>query len=287
MQIEYKRIDLHIHSTVSDGTDTPREILQKVREAGIEAFSVTDHDAVKANGVIRSILEPGDPLFIPGVEFSCKDDFGKCHILGYGADPDAPEFAALLQHGHELRMEKVTARLDFIRSEFGFTFPQEEIEKLLLLDNPGKPHIANLMVRYGYADTKENAFKHYLDRLSFQNRNVTPEETIPSIIAAGGVPVLAHPFYGSGDELIIGEEMEKRLCRLKEFGLQGIEVFYSGFTDKLRAAALALAESFDLFVTAGSDYHGKNKMVRLGDTGLTGAKAIPPGLIRFFERFMA
>ena len=272
-----------MHSTVSDGTDTPALLLENVKAAGIGVFSVTDHDAVKAGKIIQGLLRDGDPLFIPGVELSCRDENGKYHILGYGFDPENEAVLKVVEQGHSLRMKKAAARLDFLKEEFGFTFPQEEIEALLALDNPGKPHIGNLMVKYGFADTKENAINAYLNHLHFKNGHIGPEEAIRGILAGGGIPVLAHPFFGSGDELILGREMEDRLCRLMDFGLRGIEAFYSGFSEKMRKEAVALAERYDLLITAGSDYHGKNKMVTLGDTGLDAETEYPEGLKRFLR----
>lgn len=277
------KIDLHIHTNVSDGTDSPEELLHIVKKEGIDVFSVTDHDAVKAALIINNIRRDGDPLFIPGAEFSCKDENGKFHILGYGYDPSHSSIERLIKHGHDLRMKKVTARLDFLKSELGIDFPEEEIVRLLSLDNPGKPHIANLMVKFGYADSKEQAIKEKIDLIHFRNEYVRPEEAITSIIEGGGIPVLAHPFYGSGDELILGDEMEERIKYLMGFGLRGIEAFYSGFTSKLRDGALKLAEKFDLLVTAGSDYHGTNKMVSLGDTGLDGLSELPERLTMFLK----
>lgn len=273
-----------MHSSVSDGTDTPALILDKVKAAGLAVFSVTDHDAIKSGVTIRNLLREGDPVFIPGAEFSCRDENGKYHILGYGFDPAGAGIRGVVERGHAIRMKKVVARLDFLRSEFGFTFPESEIEKLLSLDNPGKPHIGNLMVKYGFADTKENAIKDYIDRLRFKNEYVKPDEAISGILASGGIPVLAHPFYGSGDELIIGEDMENRLKRLKGYGLSGIEAYYSGFSEKMRAKALSLADKYDLLVTAGSDYHGENKLVRLGDTGLPEAAQYPERLKAFLKK---
>lgn len=279
------RIDLHMHSSVSDGTDSPAELLQKVREAGIGVFSVTDHDAVKSGKIIRGLWKRGDPIFISGAEFSCKDDVGKYHVLGYGFDPDNAEINALVDRAHALRMKKVRARLDFSSSEFGFSFPEKEIDRLLSLDNPGKPHIGNLMVKYGYAGSKEEAIDRFINKIHFKSEYLSPEQAIKGILASGGIPVLAHPFYGSGDELIVGEEMDKRLRRLTAYGLKGIEAFYSGFSDKLRQDALSLADRYDLFVTAGSDYHGENKLVKLGDTGLSAEMGQPPRLKDFLKIF--
>ena len=277
------KIDLHMHSAVSDGSDTPGEIISRVKQAGIGLFSLTDHDAEKGCGIIQSLLKEDDPAFICGVEFSCKDDQGSYHILGYGYEPDLPAIKALVDKGHSLRMKKVTARLDFIKNEFGFVFPQEELQKLLAMDNPGKPHIGNLMVKYGYAATKEEAIIDYIDKLRIRNEYLSPEEAISGILAGKGIPVLAHPFYGSGDQLVIGQDMEERLKRLTGFGLQGVEAFYSGFAPKLINQMLEMADRYHLYVTAGSDYHGKNKIVRLGDTGMEENAAPVPGMVRFLD----
>ncbi|MBQ6554429.1 MAG: hypothetical protein IJL89_04270, partial [Firmicutes bacterium] len=190
------KIDLHMHSTVSDGTDAPERLIEKVCTAGIGIFSITDHDAVKSGQIIRGILREGEPVFIPGVEFSCKDENGKYHILGYGFDPGNEAINSVVAHSHGLRMKKVTERLDFLKNEFGFSFPNEEITRLLSLDNPGKPHIGNLMVKYGYAETKEKAITEYINKIHFKSEYLTPERAISGILASGGIPVLAHPFYG-------------------------------------------------------------------------------------------
>lgn len=293
------RIDLHMHTTVSDGTDSPEEIIEEVRKEGLGLFSVTDHDAVKGCRIIADALaaerakgagasDPADvitpaPAFIPGVEFSCKDPNGKYHILGYGFDPEAEPINDVVELGHGYRMEKVLARLDFLKERFGFEFPKEELDSLLALDNPGKPHIGLLMVKHGYAKTKNEAIDDFINKLRFRGEYVRPEEAIEGIARAGGIPVLAHPTYGSGDQLIMGEEMEARLTRLMDMGLQGIEAFYSGFTPKITGELLEMAERNELYVTAGSDYHGKNKLVMLGDTGLEDDAGFPPGLTRFLE----
>ena len=281
--IHPSKIDLHMHTTVSDGTDTPEEIVARVREAGIGLFSVTDHDAVKAGRIIPPLLKGGDPAFLTGAEFSCRDEEGKYHILGYGYDPNAAPIRELVESGHRLRIGKVRARLDFLRTEFGFSFPPKELDALFALDNPGKPHIANMMVRLGYARSKEQAIKEFINRIHFRNEYIRPEEAIRGILGGGGIPVLAHPSYGDGDQLILGEEMDRRLRYLMDFGLQGVEAFYSGFTPQLCREVLSFAERYDLYVTAGSDYHGTNKMVLLGDTGLSEPDEWPDGLRRFLR----
>ena len=282
-----RTIDLHLHSAVSDGTDEPEEIAGRVREAGIELFALTDHDAVTGCTRVREHLREGDPAFLSGVEFSCKDEEGNYHILGYAYEESAPAICAVVDRGHAIRMNKLQKRLDFLESEFGFTFSKEDLDSLFALSNPGKPHIGNLMVKYGYAPTKEEAIKRYLDLARTGRESIRPEEAIDAILRSGGVPVLAHPLYGRGDELILGEEMDRRILRLTGYGLQGVEAFYSGFTPKLQEEALSFARRYHLFVTAGSDYHGKNKMVRLGDNNLPSPEEFPEELLHFLSRVLA
>ena len=281
--VDARKIDLHMHTTVSDGTDTPQQILTCAKDAGLSLFAVTDHDAIKAGRIIRELLADGDPRFLTGVEFSCRDGEGKYHILGYHYDPDAESINRVVETGHNLRMKKVETRIQFLISEFHMEFPEEEVAEILAMDNPGKPHIANMMIRHGYAESRDRAIKEYINKLHVKADYLLPEEAIRCILGAGGIPVLAHPAFGSGDELIIGDEMEQRLLRLMDYGLQGIEAFYSGFTLKLRTGLLNLAEKYHLYVTAGSDYHGKTKLVRIGDTGLSDADTLPDGLYRFLE----
>lgn len=282
-----KKIDLHTHTIFSDGTDSPSEIIEKARAAGLDLLSVTDHDSIRGGIEIPSLmtqLQPGQRIaFIRGVEFSCKDELGKYHILGYGYDPDIPGIAEVVAKGHEMRMQKTNARLAFLEEAFGFKFTEEEVEELLARDNPGKPHIANLMVRHGYASDKKDAISNYINKKKMKNVHVHPQEAIEGVLKSGGIPVLAHPFYGDGDQLIVGEEMEQRLLRLMGFGLKGLEAYYSGFTPKIQSDALMLAERYDLYVTAGSDYHGGNKMIDLGWTNLEDLSEAPPGLLRFLE----
>ena len=279
----YDKIDLHMHTTVSDGTDTPKEITARVKEAGITLFSVTDHDASEGGSVIESTLKKGDPAFIYGVEFSCKDEEGRYHVLGYGYDAQAPSIRELINTGHNHRMNKLMQRLDFLQSEFGFIFSDDDKNMLLSLDNPGKPHIGNLMVKYGYAQSKEEAIEIYINKHKSKEKFIRPEEAISAVLEAHGIPVLAHPSYGRGDELIIGDDMDKRLKKLTGFGLLGVEAFYSGFTAPLQKEVLRFAEKYDLYVTAGSDYHGKNKLVMLADTNLGTYDEYPERLRRFLK----
>lgn len=291
-----EKIDLHMHTVFSDGSETFPELLGRVREEGIGLFSVTDHDSIRAaqemderpGGSVRGrccCLEEG-LLFLNGAELSCRDEEGKYHILAYGYDSSAAPIRELVENAHRIRMNKVSKRLAWLEEEFGFVFDQEDIDHLFSLNNPGKPHFAIMMVRHGYAGSKDEAMKEYLSKKEFKEEYIRPEEAIEGILKSDGIPVLAHPFYGDGDQLILGEEMKQRLKKLKEFGLQGLEAYYSGFTGKLIEEAKELAAEYDLMLTAGSDYHGANKTVMLGDTGLLNVSDAAPGLRAFLDRVL-
>ena len=286
-----KHIDLHMHSTCSDGTDEPLGLLEKVREAGLNMFSLTDHDATSGCEIILKKLADspsagGDAgfYFLAGAEFSCQDFGGKYHILGYGYDPDADSIRRLVKAGHELRMKKLDGRIRFLKEKFGFVFSEEDIKKVKSLSNPGKPHLAQLMIHYGYVKTKKEAFHEYLNKKRFRSGHVKPEDAIEGILGAGGIPVLAHPSYGDGDQIIVGQKLRERIEYLMQMGLEGLEAYYSGFTPKLEGELLGYAEEYDLYVTAGSDYHGTNKLIPLGETNLEDTADAAPGLTRFMTK---
>ena len=272
-----------MHSTVSDGTDTPEALLARVRDAGIRIFSLTDHDSIKGCARVRAAWSEGDPRFIEGTELSCRDGKGRYHILGYGYDPQGASIRAITDKSHALRMEKLQGRLDFIASEFGFTFSDEDLTELRAMDNPGKPHIGNLMVRYGYAKDRAQAISEFINKKKFKSNWIDPADAIRAVLESGGIPVLAHPSYGNGNQMILGDEMDERLRHLVAYGLCGVEAYYSGFPAKLTDQLLAFAEKYDLCVTAGSDYHGTNKLVPLGDTGEPFSKAGEARISSFLE----
>ena len=268
-----RKIDLHLHSTLSDGTDTPEEILQLIRNQKIDVFSVTDHDSIAACRRIRRVLSDDDPVLINGVEFSCRDESGKYHILGYGYRPDGKMICDLAGKTHQMRMEKARGRLKVLKVKYGYSFSDEDIKKLLSLDNPGKPHIGNLMVQYGYASSKDEAIENVLDHIHVHTGSIMPEEAILAIRESGGLAILAHPPFGNGSQFITGERMKERILRLKNLGLDGLETWYSGYDARLREEMKDYADCYDLLATAGSDYHGSNKKVKIGETGLEDADA--------------
>ena len=258
-----------MHTTASDGTDTPAEILSKVLKMGIQMFSVTDHDGIAGVTEIRKIrqeypVSSEKLLFLNGIEFSCRDEEGKYHILGYGYDENAEVMLQTISQAHENRLKKTEKRIRFLKEDFGFTFQQKDIDTIFEKENPGRPHIANLMVRYGFVKSINEAMDQYLNKKVFPDVYIDPKTAIAAIRKSGGISVLAHPSFGDGNQLIRGEEMNRRLKRLTEYGLGGVEAYYPGFSSNLVQEMLDFAETYDLYVTAGSDYHGKTSLSGLG-----------------------
>lgn len=335
-----RRVDLHIHSTISDGTDTPEEIIGKIIEAGIDLFSLTDHDSIKGAEIVRELLdgmgghpiadkqsgEDGQlesdrqpvadkqpavhgqsvaggqavaegqpracrsskpPIFVGGVELSCRDDDGKYHILGYGYDPSDSQIRTLVDKVHGFRMQKAKDRLDYLDLKYGIRFHDEDADAYLSMDNPGKPQLGNLITHYGYAPDRKTAIEQFINKMGIRSQFVHPEEAIVTILSSGGIPILAHPSLGSGSEYITGDDMEHRLCHLMDMGLMGVEAYYSRFTPHLQSEMLYFAKKYGLYVTAGSDYHGLNKPVKLGDNHLEDAGTGAPGLMAFISRILS
>ena len=279
---EGTQIDLHMHSRFSDGTDWPEELLDRVRAAGLKVFSLTDHDSCAGSIRMRDLVkESGDLSFICGTEIGCRDDYGKYHILGYHYDPEHESIKQLIRQAHNNRMIKFQGRIDGLREKFGFVFGKDEVEALRALDNPGKPHIANLMIKKGYVSDRKEGIEKYLNHVHVKAPYIRPEEAILAIRAAGGIPVLAHPWFGNGSQKLSAAELEERVKRLRALGLMGLECFYSTYSPGQREEILALAGRYEMLITAGSDYHGGNKPIALGKTGFPEGGQMPEKMREF------
>lgn len=271
--------DLHLHTTASDGSDTPSELLAIAKAAGLTVISITDHDTLA--GCIEAVKIPQNGVkVITGIEFSCHHygecDFD-CHILGYGFDVNSPSLLNAIEHGREMRLRKLKSRLEYLESHIGISFEENEISWLYSLNSVAKPHLAELIVKHGLADGISDAIQKYLKGDAFPDDRIDAKEAIEAILLAGGVPVYAHPLGGETEKRLTGEEVEPRIEALKSIGLMGLECYYSRYSSDEQALLSALAEERGLLTSAGSDYHGKNKTVVLGslssDTGMPYAEA--------------
>ena len=260
------KFDLHLHTTASDGSDTPRELISIAEEAGLAVISVTDHDTL--DGCIEAIKIPQDDVkVITGIEFSCHRygdvDFD-CHILGYGFDPSSPELLAALAHGRRMRLMKLEARLEYLDKTHGIVFDEGELEWLHSLNSAARPHLAGLLVKRGLADSIADAIDAYLKGDNFPDDRIDAGEAISAIISAGGIPVYAHPIGGERERRLSHQELEERVDALIPLGLGGLECYYSRYSEEDEKFLIDFAKSRGLLISAGSDYHGGNKTVEFG-----------------------
>lgn len=251
-------VDLHIHTTASDGADSPAQLLENLKKAGISIFSVTDHDTIDGALEMENLVTP-EFRFIRGIEFSCETPAGKCHILGYGYDPEDPVFQAALAEGAALRQEKCLFRLRYLEDTLGITFSDAELAWINSLKSPGKPHFGKLLVDRGIAATIDEAIKKYVNPCKPRRDRIDGSTAIAAILHAGGIPVWAHPLGGEGEKRLNTPQFQAQLDYLMAQGIQGLECHYSRYETSDRSFLVQQAQTHRLLSSGGSDYHGANK----------------------------
>lgn len=240
-------VDLHLHSTASDGTLSPAALVERASAAGLAAVALTDHDTMAGvEEARRAGLRCGLEI-LPGVELSVFDDGREIHLLGY--DPLFPEkintVLEEMRRERYRRMQQMAARL----SRLGFPITGEEIAAEAEPAAPGRLHLARIMVKRGFCGGIDEAFADYLEpgRPAYVPREIPgPETVIKTLHQAGAVPVVAHP----------GEAGRAQLRKLVELGLRGVEVFHPSHSPELIRYYRHQAARMDLLVTGGSDFHG-------------------------------
>lgn len=252
--------DLHAHTTASDGEFTPEELVRAARAAGIATLAVTDHDTMSGVAAAQAAGERMGIEVIAGVEMSChwKTAAGgpqTVHVLGYFCDPRAEEMTRLDRVKRESRTRRARAMVERLR-DLGVEVSFDRVRQIAGDAQIGRPHIARAVIEAGYEDDWGRVFDRWLgnDAPAYVSgeRTLVPE-AIELIRAAGGLAVIAHPYYDfHGGKL----ELDRLLPAAIEAGLAGLEVFYGSFPDAERAWALGYAERFDLVPTGGSDFHG-------------------------------
>lgn len=261
------RIDLHTHSSVSDGTDTPAELVANAAASGLDVVALTDHDTTKGWAAATEALPAGLTL-VRGAELSCTSPDGRgntctVHVLAYLFDPDSAPIVAE-QHRlrgerrHRLRRMAVQMRADGLPID-----PDEVMDGLPAGSSAGRPHLAMALQRAGLVDSVGEAFDRYLNnggRYYLPKADTPVHEAIQMINEAGGVTVLAHAFARTRGRTVT----EDVIRELASAGLAGIEVDHPDHDPPARARLRALATELGLPVTGSSDYHGRNKVVRLG-----------------------
>jgi hypothetical protein len=275
-------VDLHCHSTASDGTLAPAAVVDLAKQQGLTALALTDHDTVA--GVPEAAKRAADIGldFLPGIEISASFPHpGTLHLLGYGIDPLSPALAALsteLIGGRDARNPKIISRLQ----ELGLKITMEEVEAAAGGGVIGRPHIAGVLLKKGYVTSIKQAFNVYLapgGSAFFDKERLDPADAIRRIRDSGGVTVLAHPSQLRTEN---AAELDRVVKSLVDQGLSGIETLHSDHTDAQIAGYEALAKKYDLLQTGGSDFHGGTKpTITLGKAG---KRRVPREL---FDRLIA
>jgi len=250
-------IDLHTHSTASDGTLTPEALVELAAKKKLTAIALTDHDTVA--GVPRAV-EAGRKAgveVVPGVEVSVDSERGAVHLLGYFVRPDDPSLQAKLAQWCQARQQRARRIVERLE-ELGIGISYAQVAELAGSESIGRPHVARVLLGAKAVRSVEEAFERYLrrGRPAYVPREM-PEaaEAIALIRSAGGVAVLAHP----ATLALKGTDLEARVKELHALGLDGLEVHWSGHSMRQRRDLLALAKKLSLLVTGGSDFHGDNK----------------------------
>lgn len=278
-------IDLHIHSTASDGQCTPTQVVEQAAQIGVTTLALADHDTTAGLSEAAAAAQRLGLTFYRGIELDCRYPGigGSFHMLGYDIDPTHPALADCCRNFAQQRRERADRIFSYL-AEKGMPLDRAAVEEKAV-GVIGRPHFARAMVEAGYvADTRE-AFDKYLDTDEFRTIDRPkphPEEAINRIRQAGGVAVLAHPV-----QLKLGERTLKSLVEeLKEYGLEGMECYYSTHTPEQTADYLALAKELGLLVSAGSDFHGKQVKpdIAIG-TGKNGSLCVegPLSLVTYLE----
>ena len=268
--------DFHAHSTFSDGTDTPAELVRQARKAGVRALALTDHDNTGGAASFLEACRHERITGIVGVEISVQVPAGTLHMLGFGVDPHHAALNEALSRvldGRDWRNRRILERLNAL----GLALSWEEIAVHAGEDVVGRPHFAAAMLARGHVSTRQQAFDDYLAKgaAAYVDRfRIEPLEGIRLILAAGGAPVLAHPFTWQPEI----SSLAAQLAVLKSGGLVGIEAYYPEHTPQMTVDYLRLAMRLDLLVTGGSDYHGSTRPeVKLGRG--TGSLAVPESVL--------
>lgn len=263
------KIDPHVHSALSDGTDSPRDLLKKARVAGLDVIGAVDHDTFEHWEPFRAahaaLTAEGarPPAIIFGTEISTSVERCPVHLLNYLPDPHRGAVREILKNAHRDRLERMQRMVAKINQDYPLTWSDVQAEITGL--TPGRPHIGDALVRKGYFQTRSEAFEKVLNPGSpyYVSRPIVDSfAVLEAILADGGVPVLAHPFSVTRSKRRLDPAVVRKFA---QNGLRGIEVNHREHDAPARQLAADLARELDLFVSGASDYHGSGKPNQLGE----------------------
>ena len=267
MHQSQNRVDLHIHSTTSDGVYTPSEVVHLALERGLATIALTDHDTLGGVAEAQQAAVGAGLEVIAGVEINSEGVWGDLHFLGYYVDPESAPLRERLRAIRDARVERARKMLERL-GQMGMMLEWEEIRALASGDSIGRPHVAQALLNRRYVQTLQEAFDRFigLDSPAYVPRlRLTPPEVMQTITEAGGVPVLAHPAHS-------GAATVGRIPEFVEYGLRGVEVYYPHHSPEQVEVLLGLCREHGLLATGGSDFHGSG----IEGGASLGAVYVPP-----------
>ena len=257
------RTDLHTHSSVSDGTQPPQDVVASAREAGLDVVALTDHDSTLGWTAAAQAARQLGVRLVPGMEISCGAAGTSVHLLSYLHDPDEPALRAEVETARESRLRRAERMVELLARDVDLSW-QDVSAQLAEGATIGRPHIADALVARGLVRDREDAFAGLLSsRGPYYVRHYAPDpvDAVRLVLAAGGVPVMAHPVASLRGRVVADEVIEA----MAEAGLAGLEVDHRDHDETGKAHLRALARRLDLLVTGSSDYHGAGKPNVLGE----------------------
>ncbi len=276
-----KKVDLHTHTNISDGLYSPEELIDFSISQGLVALAITDHDAI--GGLERGVKYAAEKNFnfIPGIEFSLGFSGGSFHLVGLYVDYNNERLNSTVRHLQEVRIERARRMVeDLNRHGINITF--DEVMAELEGTSIGKPHVASVMIKKGYAADMKDVFTNYMMQGKpgyVKKDNISVSEAVSVIKEAGGIPIIAHPASLRFDSL---RKLDEMIRNLIDIGVQGIEVYSSMHAMNEVFQFYKIARKYNLLISGGSDFHGDNKTV-LG--AYSEGKFIPLEVLEEIEKF--
>ncbi len=256
-------IDLHTHTTASDGTLSPKDLVLEAKKAGLKAIAITDHDTTSGLKEAKEMEKLVQVEVVAGCELSVEYPKGQMHIIGLWLPIEPKELNSYLEFLRDKRHYRNQQILDKLRKE-NIVISYEEVMEVAKGESVGRPHIATVLIQKGFVSSVQEAFDKYLGpngKAYVPKIKLKPKQAIELLKKEKATVILAHPFSLNLDPV----ELKKELIRLKDWGLDGIEVFYSEHSEQQTKLYLDLAKKLDLLVSGGSDFHGGvKKDIKLG-----------------------
>jgi predicted metal-dependent phosphoesterase TrpH len=263
------RIELHCHTTASDGALAPAALVAQAHAAGVTTLAITDHDTVAGLPEARAAAAPLGITLLPGCEFGCELPDGEVHLLAYLFDETDAALTATLEALRTARRERGRAMVDRLHA-LGVPVSWDRVQSIAGRGSVGRPHVAQALIEGGWVADTDDAFARYIGwggPAYVPRARISPPEVLALVAGAGGVVSLAHPAHIPN--------LEAYLPTLVPHGLAGLETYYGEYPPETVARLAALAARFDLVPTGGSDYHGRP----IKDHAALGARTLPPDTV--------